>query len=422
MTATATSTGSDTESHLQAPAASVTKPGSEGQTFLVGDTLYLRGPELADAARPAAWRDSPFPVPKERAEEILKKDLPSGAERYKTTLVACRRADDEPVGGLTYQVWGWRTADLQVWADRAFGPAAAEIRAEIIRLVVPWLLQERHLMALYADVEGGEPIVATALASVGARPAARLRDAVWRDGQRHDHYYYEALHPAWVQRLGDPRASLDGVDPGVAPPVLRPRRPPITVAADQPRPRNAVMLGQRVYLRALEPEDAEQIARWSRQETETFFDNGRQIRNPITFAHFSKKGYEDDPPEHVEFAVVLRDGDELIGEVGLYDISWVHRTAETGSYLYRPDRRSGGLGSEAKHLLLDYAFNRINLHMVRSFVWSPNTRSAAALRKQGYRDAGRLSWTSLREADFVDDLVFDLLATEWRAGEVESGQ
>ena len=269
-------------------------------------------------------------------------------------------------------------------------------------------------MAVYVDVEGGEPAVAAALETVGARPAVQLRDAIWRNGERHDHYIFEALHPAWVARLGDPRASRDGVDPGVAPPTPRPRRPSVAAAVDGPVPRNAVMLGQRVYLRALEPEDAEQIARWSREETETFFDNGRSIRSPITFNHFAKKGYEDDPPEHVEFAVVLRDGDELIGDVGLYDISWVHRTAETGSYLYRPDRRSGGLGSEAKHLLIEYAFDRLNLHMVRSFVWSPNTRSAAALRKQGYRDAGRLHWTSLRGGEFVDTLVFDLLAEEWR--------
>ena len=389
--------------------------GSAGQTFLVGETLYLRGLEPADAKRPGAWRGSPFPIPPGRAEEILKKDEPKAAEHYKTKLVACRIADDQPVGSVTYKVWGWRTADLDVTADPAFGAARAEIKAEILRLVVPWLLQERHLMAIYADVEGGEPAVEAALAEVGMRPAARLREAIWRDGARYDHYYYEGLHPAWVERLGDPRASMDGVEPGAAPPTPRPRRPAATFGAADALPRNVVMAGERVYLRALEPKDAKRVARWSREETETFFDNGRSIRSSLVSSHFAQKAYADDPPEHVEFAVVLRENDELIGEVGIYDISYVHRTAETGSYLYRAARRSGGLGSEAKHLLLEYAFERLGLHMVRSFVWSPNTRSAAALRKQGYRDAGRVVWTSLRGAEFVDDLVFDLLAEEWRA-------
>ena len=407
MTETATTT--------EPTPATDTTPGSAGQTFLVGDTLYLRGLELGDATRPGAWRDSPFPIPKERAEEVLKKDEPKQAEHRKTRLVACRIADDQPVGSVTYQIWGWRTAELRVSADGALGPAGAEVKAEIIRLVVPWLLHERHLMAVYAEIEGGEPAMETALAAVGMRPAARLRDAIWRDGARHDHYWYEALHPGWVERLGDPRASLDGVEPGAAPPTPRPRRPAATFASAETLPRNVVTAGERVYLRALEPEDAEQLARWSRQETETFFDNGRAPRSAVIYSHFAKKAYEDDPPEHVEFAVVLRENDELIGEVGLYDISWIHRTAETGSYLYRAERRSGGLGSEAKHLLLEYAFERLGFHMLRSFVWSPNTRSAAALRKQGYRDAGRLCWTSPRGAEFVDDLSFDLLAEEWRA-------
>jgi RimJ/RimL family protein N-acetyltransferase len=52
--------------------------------------------------------------------------------------------------------------------------------------------------------------------------------------------------------------------------------------------------------------------------------------------------------------------------------------------------------------------------MVRSFVWGPNTRSQAALRKQGYRDAGGFRWQSTVGADFVDTVTFDLLASEWR--------
>ncbi len=397
------------------------KRGSAGQTFLVGETLYLRGLELPDAKRPAAWRDSPFPIPVERAEEILKKETPAEAERRTTRLVACRIADDEPVGAVTYEISGWRTTQVRVRADRALSAAtAAVVKAELLRLVIPWLLMERYLMVVWAEVEGGEPPVAAALEAVGMRPAARLRQAVWRDGARHDGFWYEALHPAWVERLGDPRAAMPGVDPGAPPPTPAPRRPAASLTASDPLPPNVVMVGERVYLRALEPEDGEQIGRWSRQETETFFDNGRAIRSPVIVAHFARKQSEEDPPENSEFAVVLREGNELIGDVGLYGIDWVNRTAETGSYLYRAERRSGGLGSEAKHLLLAYAFERLGLHMVRSFVWGPNTRSAAALRKQGYRDAGRLCWTSFRGGELADDLVFDLLAAEWRANQPSS--
>ena len=42
-------------------------------------------------------------------------------------------------------------------------------------------------------------------------------------------------------------------------------------------------------------------------------------------------------------------------------------------------------------------------------------RSAAALRKQGYRECGQLNWFYPYEGGFGNFLVFDLLAEEWRA-------
>jgi RimJ/RimL family protein N-acetyltransferase len=65
--------------------------------------------------------------------------------------------------------------------------------------------------------------------------------------------------------------------------------------------------------------------------------------------------------------------------------------------------------------MFDYAFNTLGLHMVQSWVMFENTRSAAALRKQGYRDAGRVDWFMPRDGAFTSTSTFDLLADEWRA-------
>ena len=90
-------------------------------------------------------------------------------------------------------------------------------------------------------------------------------------------------------------------------------------------------------------------------------------------------------------------------------------SAETATELYRPEHRGSGIGTEAKHLLLEYAFDRLDMHMIHSYVSHTNPRSAAALRKQGYRDAGSLAWTSLGPKGMNGEWVFDLLASEWRA-------
>lgn len=389
--------------------------GSADQTFLIGETLYLRGLEAGDATRASAWRHVPFPIPTQRAETILKEEIPAQAERTKITLLACRRSDDAPVGAARIEIEGWRTATVGFHADPALDGAAAT-KAEMLRLVVPWLSAERRLMVVWADFDGDEAEPLAAAAEIGMRPAYRLREAFWRDGHRRDNVVYERLHPAWVARLGDPGIGIDrAVDPGVVPSSPARARP--AGAAIPPAPPNAVMVGERVVLRPLETADADLIARWSRQETDLSFSNGRGMPGQTILARWVEKLGDKDPPGDVEFAIALRDGGDLIGENGLYEIDWVHRTAETGTYLYRPEHRGGGIGTEAKHLLLEYAFERLGLHMVRSFVFSLNGRSAAALRKQGYRDAGHLNWGGIAGLDgnLAGDFAFDLLAEEWRA-------
>ena len=80
-----------------------------------------------------------------------------------------------------------------------------------------------------------------------------------------------------------------------------------------------------------------------------------------------------------------------------------------------PQHRGQGYGTEAKLLLLEYAFDRLGLNMIWAWVKERNPRSQAALRKQGYRDAGRFTWSGYGPDGFENALMFDLLATEWRA-------
>ena len=178
--------------------------------------------------------------------------------------------------------------------------------------------------------------------------------------------------------------------------------------------RNPIMVGERVYLRALEVEDAEPLARFAADEPDTFMYRGRQPQSPLGFAAWIADAYKVQPPPYVEFAVCLREDDRLIGQMGIGDLDWVDRTGETGSMLGAAFRNAG-LGTEAKHLLLEYGFEVLHLHAIISTVFETNTRSAAALAKQGYRSAGRLRWHDVKGGIFRDMLVFDLLRDEWLA-------
>lgn len=179
--------------------------------------------------------------------------------------------------------------------------------------------------------------------------------------------------------------------------------------------RNPVMIGQRVYLRALEVSDSEILAGYTAIETDTFMYRASRVPvSPLEYEAWIKEAYKKTPPSFAVFAVCLRKNDQIIGHMDIGSIDWVNRTGETASYL-APESRNSGLGTEAKHLLIEYGFDRLQLHTIISTVFENNTRSAAALAKQGYRPAGRLRWHDVKDGVYRDMLVFDLLRDEWLA-------
>lgn len=387
-------------------------PRSEGQTFLVGPTLYLRGIETDDMAHNVAWYPSPYPIPPDILEERLKESIPDDARNAKYRLVACRRGDDVPVGSVQFRIDGGRTADFTVYAHPLYPETTRDqIAAELIRMMVPYLLFERDLMVVWFETVAGSSIVEDAVADAGMHKGSRLREALFVNGVRRDQVCYEILHPRWVERLGMREAAVEGE---VEREVRSPAPSAFPILNEEP-PANALLVGERVYLRAVVDDDADEMIYWANREPETFHDNGRPIRSPISFTQFHRKLAEDEAPEWVRFAICLRENDEVIGSNGIDGIDLIHGTAETETELVRADYRGGGYGTEAKHLLLSYAFETLGLHMVRSYVWSFNTRSAAALRKQGYRDAGSLVWSGQKNGELVGDFIFDLLASEWQA-------
>ncbi len=178
--------------------------------------------------------------------------------------------------------------------------------------------------------------------------------------------------------------------------------------------RNPVVVGERVYLRPYEKADADTVSEWYATEDETFMYRGRGPISPLAFHDWFTKMYKKQPPRDIEFVVATVTDDTAIGEVGVYDLDWVNRTGETGSFL-GPGHRNQGYGPEAKHLLLEYCFDVLHLHVLRSEVAETNTRSAAALNKQGYRPAGRMRRFEVKGGVYRDMLVFDVLRDDWLA-------
>lgn len=176
----------------------------------------------------------------------------------------------------------------------------------------------------------------------------------------------------------------------------------------------AFLIGPRVRLRAVEESDAETFADWINHPDMREF---LLVRFPMSLrdekewiaGHSVLKG----TPRDLAFAIELVKDGRLIGATGLHMIDWIQRRAMTGMFLFPEEVRGKGYGTEAKGLLLDYAFGELGLHSIFSFTYGGNRRSQRALERQGYRRGGVQRKAYLVKGEWVDGIYFDILREEW---------
>lgn len=81
---------------------------------------------------------------------------------------------------------------------------------------------------------------------------------------------------------------------------------------------------------------------------------------------------------------------KLIGHIGLYNIDFIAKKAEYGILLADDDSRGKGYGTNSTKVLVEYAFNKLNLHKIYAEVIAENKASVAMFKKCGFRIDGIL--------------------------------
>lgn len=382
--------------------------GHTHQTFLVGEEVYLRTFQPGDEKNANSWQNSIFPVSPEWIEKWIKEALPGEGRKQRAHLAIIRKRDDVIVGSLTDQV-SMPATTYRGSVDPLYGAEGDRWLAEAIAIAAEWRVHEHFVPVMTVELTSDRSGAIEALLERGFVETSRLRETLEKNNQRFDTVRLSRFSDSWLKRLGNPLESeIPRVGNGEVVPVSRSRQ------GEGDPPKQAVIIGERVYLRPQDKSDAKRDIDMARLDEETAFEIGRRLTSKAAWAASIGAPGDGDYPHSPWFTVCLRETDEQIGAVGLMGVDWVNRTGETGSTFYK-DYRGKGYGTEAKHLLLEYAFDTLGLHCVNSLVYFSNTRSAAALRKQGYREAGRLCWTHAFAGGFGNEIVFDLLASEWRA-------
>lgn len=117
----------------------------------------------------------------------------------------------------------------------------------------------------------------------------------------------------------------------------------------------------------------------------------------------------------IVLAVMRKEDGAFVGTAGLYAIAWQARNAEFRIFLGDRSAWNGGLGTEAAALLVQYAFDRLNLNKVWLGVNEANKGAIKSYEKAGFVHEGKLRQEVYRNGRYYDALRMSLLRGEWAA-------
>lgn len=175
---------------------------------------------------------------------------------------------------------------------------------------------------------------------------------------------------------------------------------------------DAVFLkGNRVSLRPFSAEDAPFFLKWY---------NDPATRSKIGEAYPCLPERADaitrrTGPDYVWFAVVRNSNGAVIGEVGLLRMVPAWRTTDLTIILPDRENQHKGYGTEAIHLLLDYAFGALNFNRVAIGVVGFNEAALAFYEKIGFRREGIQQQGYYYNFQYHDFVMMRLLRQEYMA-------
>jgi ribosomal-protein-alanine N-acetyltransferase len=172
--------------------------------------------------------------------------------------------------------------------------------------------------------------------------------------------------------------------------------------------------GEHVYLRPLEPEDADLVAGWYAD------DRFRKLMGdpPMSFAR-RRQRYEDavsgDGDSVIRFVICRLDDDRPVGRVDIFDIDRTNGNCAFGIGIGEPSLRGRGLGTDAVNAVVDFAFGELRMERVWLDTDADNLAAQATYRKAGFIEEGRLRHVWFGDGRYVDGVRMAILRGEWQA-------
>jgi diamine N-acetyltransferase len=156
--------------------------------------------------------------------------------------------------------------------------------------------------------------------------------------------------------------------------------------------------GEKVYLRALEPSDIDEVYQWENDSSIWHLSNTISPYSRFVLEQYLASAHQDIyTAKQLRLVISLTSG-KAIGCIDIFDFDPLHQRAGVGILISEIADRGKGYASEALELLIGYCRNTIHLHQLYCNITEGNEASLKLFTHLGFEVCGtKKAW--LRERD-----------------------
>lgn len=174
-----------------------------------------------------------------------------------------------------------------------------------------------------------------------------------------------------------------------------------------------MLMGEKVYLRAIQEEDLPQLLAWRNlPHFRQYFREYRELNMQMQKQWFQTAVTND--KNTIMFSICHKETHSLLGCCGLCSINWVHRWAELS--LYIGDKEcyidEDGYAFDSCQILFDYAFGELNLNKIWAEIYELDHPKKKLYTALGFHRDGVLREHYFYRGKYWDSLLFSFLKNE----------
>ena len=116
-----------------------------------------------------------------------------------------------------------------------------------------------------------------------------------------------------------------------------------------------------------------------------------------------------------QLVMIKKADNALIGDIGVHFLDAERQQVELGFTLDR-EHQGRGYATEALTEIIEHLFNELKKHRIVAAIDPRNGPSIALVARLGFRKEAHFKESIRQNGVWVDDLLYALLESEWRAG------